>query len=256
MSSPSPTRRVPIWRRLAAGLADLLYPPICAACREDLGPNPDESRFCDACRSLLLAEPPVFRCPKCAARTAATFLEGDCPWCREHDLRFDRTFTLGTYHDDLREAVLQTKHGGSETLTAGLTTLLFRRYEAALRELQFDLVAPVPMFWTRRLRRGHSGPEVGADVLARFLGKSDYPHLLSRRRNTQPQAGLSISARQENVRRAFGVRRRSRVAGKRVLLVDDVLTTGATCSEAARELKRAGAAFVTVFVLARAQGET
>lgn len=255
MSPPSPTYRGPLWRRLAAGVADLLYPPICAACEEDLGQSPDESRLCDDCRARL-AEPATFRCPKCAARIAVTFQEGDCPWCREHGLKFDRTFTLGTYHDDLREAVLRSKHGGSEALTGSLTTLLFRRNEAAIRELGIDLIAPVPMFWTRRIQRGHSGPEVSGGVLARFLGKKDCPHLLVRRRNTQPQVGLSITARLDNVRHAFAVRRRKRVVGKRVLLVDDVLTTGATCSEAARELKQAGADLVVVAVLARAQGES
>lgn len=255
MSSPSPTYRDPLWRRLAAGVADLLYPPICAACEVDLGNHCDESRLCDACRTRLV-EQPQFRCPKCAARIAVTFQGDDCPWCRDHGLRFDRTFTLGIYHDDLREAVLRSKYNGSEALTAALTTLLFRRYEAALRELQIDFIAPVPMYWARRIRRGHSGPEISSGVLAQLLAKKDYPHLLVRRRNTQPQVGLSITARHDNVRHAFAVRRRRRVVGKRVLLVDDVLTTGATCSEAARELKQAGAALVVIAVLARAQGES
>lgn len=255
MSSSPPTYRGPLWRRFAAGVANLLYPPICAACEDDLGTEDDESRLCTACRTRLIA-PPVHRCRKCAARIAVTLQEDDCPWCREHGLRFDRTFALGNYEDDLREAVLDSKRSGTEVLTAALTTQLFRRYETELRELAIDLIAPIPMYWTRRLRRGHNGPEVSGDVFARLLRKPDYPHLLVRRRNTQPQVGLSITARQENVRQAFRVRRSRRVAGKRVLLVDDVLTTGATCSEAARELKQAGAALVAIAVLARAQGET
>lgn len=255
MSSSPQAHRGPLWRRFAAGVADLLYPPICAACEDDLGAEYDEARLCAACRARLV-EPQANRCPKCAARVAPTFRDGDCPWCRDHDLRFDRTFTLGNYTDDLRDAVLRSKHGGSESLTAGLTLLLFRRYETAIRELNVDLVAPIPMYWLRRIRRGHSGPEVSADVLARLLQVKNYPHLLARKRNTQPQAGLSITARHENVRHAFAVRGKRRVQGRRVLLVDDVLTTGATCSEAARVLKQAGAALVAVVVSARAQGET
>jgi competence protein ComFC len=242
-------------RRFAAGMADLFFPPICSSCDEDLGPNYDDSRLCESCRDGL-TEVPTFRCPKCAARAAITFQDGDCPWCRTHDLRFDGTFTLGTYHDALREVVLRSKYGGSEPLVAAATKLLLRRCEESLRTAQIDLVVPIPMYWTRRLRRGHSGPEIAAQVLARHLGVADYPRLLKRQRNTQSQVGLSINQRRDNVHRAFGVRRPSRVVGKRVLLVDDVLTTGATCSEAARELKRVGASFVAVAVLARAQGET
>ena len=107
------------------------------------------------------------------------------------------------------------------------------------------------MFWTRRLRRGKNNPEILASCLAKHLGISMRRNALVRCRNTPPQAGLPPSQRFLNMRGAFRVRRPEFVKNPRVLLVDDVLTTGATCSEAAKVLKKAGAALVAVAVVAR-----
>jgi ComF family protein len=186
---------------------------------------------------------------------AETFTGDDCPWCRDHDLRFDRTVTVGSYQRELRDAVLKLKHPRTEDLAAALAALLLS-HEATLRALGIDAVAPIPMHWRRRVIRGHNGPELIAGHLARRLRAKYDRRLLVRRRYTQPQAGLSPPARRENVHQAFAVRWGRRLKGRRILLVDDILTTGATCSEAAKVLKKAGAATVVVAVLARAQGET
>lgn len=237
------------------GLGDLVFPPSCTFCGLDLAGECLKEPLCNECRSKLAASS-GYRCPKCAARVAETFQDGDCPWCRSHDLRFDRTFTLGTYDGELREAALRTKRPGGDALTAALVDLLWDRFAAEMAAAQLDVVLPVPMHWSRRLRRGYSGPELAAMLLAKRLRLPDRPRGLKRSRVTKPQAGLSVPQRRENVRNAFAVRRKSQVSGKRVLLVDDILTSGATCSEAARILKRAGAASVVVAVIARAQGET
>jgi ComF family protein len=125
---------------------------------------------------------------------------------------------------------------------------------ARLAELRADVIVPVPMFWTRRLLRGVNSPEILAESLA---GRLDLPVLrrvLVRTRNTLPQFSLPPSERFPNVRGAFRVRRGYDLSGARVLLVDDVLTTGATSSEAARALRSAGAEAVLVAVAARAPG--
>jgi ComF family protein len=114
---------------------------------------------------------------------------------------------------------------------------------------------PIPMHWTRRIGRGINNPDVLAQCLAKSLGIPLRRDILVRRVNTTPQAALPPSKRFENLHGAFRVRRPQAADGARVLLVDDVLTTGATCSEAAKMLKRAGAAAVFVAVVARAQGK-
>jgi len=119
-----------------------------------------------------------------------------------------------------------------------------------------DLLTSVPLHWRRRLRRGFDQAGLLAQRLSRFLQIPLSDRNLRRIRATASQTGLSESKRRENVRGAFRVRRPDEVEGKRVLLVDDVMTTGATASECARTLLSAGAKDVSVLVVARAQPGT
>jgi ComF family protein len=132
--------------------------------------------------------------------------------------------------------------------------LFFEQRRGLLEAAEPDLVVPVPMFWTRRLRRGINSPDVLARCLGESLQKPVRRDVLVRRVNTLPQADLSPAQRRTNMHGAFRVRRPDDVKNARILLVDDVLTTGATCNEAAKMLKRAGASSVVVAVIARAQG--
>ncbi|MBL9084027.1 MAG: ComF family protein [Planctomycetales bacterium] len=136
-----------------------------------------------------------------------------------------------------------------------MARLLIERYAEQWEATEFDLVVPIPMHWFRRAIQGHNGPDLTATLVAKRLGIVDYPRLLVRRRRTRPQAGLTPPQRRDNVHNAFALRNGYRVEGAKVLLIDDILTTGATCSEAARTLKRAGATTVAVAVLGRAQSE-
>jgi ComF family protein len=116
----------------------------------------------------------------------------------------------------------------------------------------FDLVVPMPLHWFRRWRRGFNQSELLAREVSRRLGLPMAAGVLARRRHAPPQSGLSSAARRRNVAGLFSVKDRLEVEGRRVLLVDDVLTTGATAQSAARALKSAGAAQVVVLTLARA----
>ena len=145
------------------------------------------------------------------------------------------------------------KRPAGEQLTLAVGRLLAERRGAQLAQLRPDLIVPVPMHWWRRLVRGFNSAELLAQCLGRHLN-APVAHVLVRRRHTQPQKDLLPRERFANVRDAFQVRERARRhwRGSHVLLVDDILTTGATCSEAARVLKLAGAATVAVAVVARA----
>jgi ComF family protein len=119
------------------------------------------------------------------------------------------------------------------------------------REQQYDLIVPMPLHWRKRLERGFNQSE----LLARFVAKRTgipFAKSLRRRKPTDPQAGLTRAQRRTNVAGAFEVKRRQEVQGRHVLLIDDVLTTGATASACSAVLKRAGAKRVTVLTLARA----
>jgi ComF family protein len=156
---------------------------------------------------------------------------------------------LAGYDDAVRSAVLGAKRPGSELKAAGLATLLVERHRERMEAWDIDLVVPVPMHWLRRLARGTSSADLLARHIARGLGVSSRG-LLWRTRATPTQNALPPEARAENVRGAFHAT--PVAAGKRILLVDDVTTTGSTLDACRDALKAAGAESVYAAVIARA----
>ena len=151
--------------------------------------------------------------------------------------------------------VLKTKRLAEEALSLSIGRLMALRLGEKLGEFRAAAVLPVPMHWAKRFLRGVNSPELVAGCLGRNLGVPVVRNLV-RCRYTGPQKDLLPRERFRNVRGAFRLRRsdRQRWQGSRLLLVDDILTTGATCSEIARLLKQSGAAAVAVAVVARADG--
>lgn len=238
-------------RRLVEGAVDLLFPANCLGCQTDLSEEADRIGFCTVCRKLMLrGDEPV--CSRCASPVPA--IPGDVPECircREQKLWFDQTLALGSYDAMLRAQALIMKTDRTERLALALGQMMAAQFGERLREQQLDGIVSVPMHAWRRLARGTNPPAALASTLGRELGLPVFSGLLQRRHNTQPQIGLSQPARFRNVRNEMQVRASFHLASPHVLLVDDILTTGATCSEAARILKQAGAARVTVVVAAR-----
>lgn len=231
-------------------LRDLVYPPQCLACGGELveqGPR----RFCDLCRyELALFSGPY--CDRCGVpRPFEIPGSKGCGHCLNQRFRFDAAIALGPYDGLLRDLVLATKRPHGELKTLGLGHLLMELRGEELRNCHVDVVCGVAMHWRRRLRRLACGPALLAELIARELRVPYAATLVTRRRSTVPQFQLPRSQRRQNVRRAFALGRGHRLNAPHVLLVDDILTTGATCSEIARVLKRGGARRVTVAVLAR-----
>jgi ComF family protein len=230
------------------GLADLVYPPRCLACGR---PPPGRERFCSACSAALFHDPHLC-CPRCAARVGPFAVTDDsCALCRAEGAPFQATVRLGPYDGALRDAILRIKSNAHEGLAELLGERLAQNHIDRLRALSPDMVVPVPLHWWRRLRRGYNQSAAVARGLASRLGLPCRSWSLWQVRHTKPQKTLSATQRRDNVRGAF--RAWGRLDGAHVLLVDDVMTTGATASEAARALRRAGAR-VSVAVLARAEG--
>ena len=172
---------------------------------------------------------------------------GRCALCRLGLQGFDAVYSYGSYEGTLRELVHLFKYSGVRPLAGPFGRLLV---QAMPREAGFDVIVPMPLHWFKQWQRGFNQ----ADLLAREIGKKwNLPvrNMIRRRRATVPQAGLSNAKRRANVRGAFTVKRGRPLDGMRVLLVDDVVTTGATASACARVLKRAGAAQVVLLALAR-----
>ncbi|MGE5567378.1 MAG: ComF family protein [Parcubacteria group bacterium] len=171
-----------------------------------------------------------------------------CVGCMAKPRAFSRARAACLYDDGSRELILQLKHADRTDLSG-----LFARWlSRAARELieQADAVVPVPLHRLRLLRRRYNQAAEIARPLARLAGLDYLPDALVRRRATASQGGRSAGGRRRNVQGAFVAESR-KVEGRRILLIDDVFTTGATAEACARALKKAGAADVTVAVIAK-----
>lgn len=235
-------------------MLDLLLPPCCVNCQKEILSSGGDLLFCEACRKLL--GPPAWpHCSHCGGSLPqACLTASDCHWCRRHPLRFDTVVPLGIYDGELRRVVLRMKRSSGETLAVNMGRLLGQCRAEEIAAIHADIVVPIPMFWTRKLKHGINSAELLAELLAQTVGLPYRRRVLARKRNTVRQMELTPPARFQNLRNAFRLRAGYDLRDSRVLLVDDVLTTGATCSAAAETLKRAGARSVAVAVLARAEG--
>jgi ComF family protein len=240
--------------RFSRSLLNLILPPHCLQCSDDLVPDAEIS-LCDQCIQTIAPELGPC-CERCGAVLAAGAVSAkNCRACKDFSLKFDAVYPLGRYEGTLRELVLKTKRLSAEATSLTLGRLLAVRLSGSLAQFRPDAVVPIPMHWVKRLFRGVNSPELLAQLLAAKLGIPVVRSLV-RSRYTSPQKDLLPRQRFRNVRGAFRLRRADRQRWKdlRVLLVDDILTTGATSSEAARLLKQSGAAAVAVAVVARAVG--
>jgi ComF family protein len=235
------------------GITDLIYPPRCLLCRRP--PRLSRDHFCEDCTEQLFGDTKLV-CPRCAANVGPYSLdEGQCHHCRADPPAFDAALRLGIYDGPLKAAVLLMKNANHEGLAELMGERWAERQLDRFAALKVDAVVPVPLHWWRRLRRGYNQSAALAYGLASRLRLPYHRWWLRRSRNTPSQKELTATQRRENVKDAFSVRPKAPVRGAHVLLVDDVMTTGATVQEAARTLKRGGAARVTVAVLARAEGK-
>ncbi len=175
-----------------------------------------------------------------------------CTVCRESLVNFDAAYSFGSYEGSLRKLIHNFKYGKVESLAQPLSRFLL---QCLPLEQRFELIVAMPMHWRKHWERGFNQAELLAHPVAARYGMRLATNL-RRRRYTKSQAGLSEAQRRENLRDSFRVVRPFQVAGKRVLLIDDVFTTGATLRAAASALKAAGAAYVCALTLARVDRRT
>ncbi len=244
--------------RMLGRVVDLLVPAACPLCGRDFVDLPEgEERWsaqslCPDCAAPFVARL-AWACRRCAAPLPAV-PELPCAYCRQRHYRFEATVALGLYRGRIRQAVLKMKYGFHESLTLSIGELLARRLAEDDWLGSVDLVTPVPLHYWKRLVRGASAPELLAEVVGRRGAVPLAPHLLRCRRRTRKQGMLLPGERLANVRGAFEVAADYDIKDARVLLVDDVMTTGATANEAARALLEAGAASVRIATVARGTG--
>jgi len=236
-----------VFRKLGSGVVDFLLPPRCPACGERILSH---GHLCASCWQELapIAAP---WCVSCGLPFEVDVgPDALCGACMKDPPSFDWARAAVSYEALGRELIIRMKHGGAGASIPTFVTMMARLIPA---EMQADIVVPVPLHRWRLLKRRFNQSQLLAKGLARKLEVRSDPFLLERVRATPSQGTFDRKGRRKNVRGAFRVpaARSGELVGKRVLLVDDVLTTGATASECAKALKEAGATHVAVLAFAR-----
>ncbi|MCP5432877.1 MAG: ComF family protein [Alphaproteobacteria bacterium] len=236
-------------RVLARAALDIVLPPSCLACRGDVA---EAGRLCAACwREARFIDGPI--CAVCGAPFPHPVPEGAlCGDCLRERPPYACARSAGLYEGPLRGLVLGLKHGDRCDAAPFLAGLMSRAGARLLSEA--DALVPVPLHGIRRIARRFNQAALLAQALGAMSGLPVVALALRRARHTPPQVGLGRQARTRNVAGAFRVRpaARSAVEGARLLLIDDVLTTGATVGACTRALKAAGAREVSVLTALRA----
>ena len=227
-----------LYQMLWAGL-DLVYPPTCVSCGKR------GVRWCDRCfAKIQIIHPPV--CEACGCKLGAA---GYCPDCRYSRPKYTALRSWANFSGPVQQALHGLKYRRDISLGEYLSRPLIQLLSQS--GWPVDIVVPVPLGLARQKERGYNQVAYIARPLALGLGWRYLPNALSRERETQSQVGLTIEQRRENVRDAF-VSRSNLVAQRRVLLVDDVMTTGATIDACTSALLAVGAKEVYAITVARA----
>lgn len=231
-----------------SAILDVLYPRRCLACQRWM-PSGEPGFLCAECyQSIEFITNPCQRCGNEAGPYPKE--PANCPACRKAKLHFTSARAPGAYSTPLKELVHALKYARERAAVPALAEILLEALKGSPPAEFAQVVVPVPLHRLRLRERTFNQSALIAKVIARKL-ELPFAHALVRTRATPSQTELSTTARRENVKGAFAVRRPRAVKGRQVLLVDDVLTTGATASECAKALIEAGAARVYVGAVAR-----
>lgn len=209
--------------------------PVCRECLKSPEILTEAECFCLQCRTPFFNARPLNE-------------DGICRLCSAGATAFDAIYSAGDYAGILRDLIHMFKYERMRPLSLPLGRILARNLP---RDLVFDAIVPVPIHWRKLLMRGFNQSRLLAAELARRTGiPVESP--LRRAKHVPPQVGMSRAQRRRNVVGAFAVRSGAPIQGRRFLLIDDVFTTGSTVNAAARALRNAGAARISVLTLARA----
>lgn len=235
---------------------NFLSPPQCLGCYCVLTDTQisNNDKFCDLCSELLFPMPENY-CVKCGAPLGPHIeSEQGCYHCKDDSFAFESVVSLDSHHGLLRELCIRSKKSINSSAAKFLWQILYEKHQQQINAWEIDTVIPVPSHWRDRLGMQNVAPEEIAQVAGRSLRVPVSRNILGKRRRTAKQSTLSPTERRKNLRGVFRVKGSPRLNGLNVLLVDDILTTGSTCHEVSKTLRKSGVDRVYVAVIARGVG--
>jgi ComF family protein len=234
-----------MFRSLVQDVANFVYPPCCVSCRVGAG----DAAFCSTCEGELAALATASACDRCAAPIP----DGSaCPQCGGAGIHpFGKIVALGAYRDPLRKTIHGMKYHRRWPVAEILADQMLAQERVRQLLDETDVLVPVPLHWSRQILRGYNQADCLARRLAQYRLSLRVAYPIVRLKNTASQTVVrSIADRDANLRFAFGLVDAKAVRGKRVTLVDDVITTAATLKAAARAMEEADLAAINGVVLA------
>ncbi|MBI4706333.1 MAG: ComF family protein [Candidatus Omnitrophica bacterium] len=243
-------------RNIFNGLTDLIYPKTCLACKKKFttGNNPGKALdnfICGPCRKNILVNLPPF-CSSCGRQLdKKNYSKNTCGQCQRKIFHFDRAFSPCSYTGTIKELIHEFKYRNKDHLADGLGKLMtnfIKEYNLPISYI--DFIIPVPLYETKLREREFNQAHLLAKIIADEFNKDILTDVILRSRNTGTQTELDHNQRFNNVKGCFTFTNKRDIRGKNILLIDDVLTSGATASEASRPLKESGANVIFAITLA------
>ncbi|PLX31450.1 MAG: ComF family protein [Clostridiales bacterium] len=232
------------------GVADLVFPSNihCLLCGRQILPD-EKYSLCGGCRERMTFLLEKNCCKRCGRPLAYQGEEGFCVECAGQKFYFEKAVSCLYYDDFSRKLIFQLKYGKKEYSAFHMAEMLMDRLEDSGIG-GFDFIVPVPLHAKRERERGFNQAALLADSLGKMRGEPVLKKVLERNRQTEDQTNLGKKARFENLKGSFSTRNDDSIEGKRILLIDDVFTTGATSSDCSRALIDSGAGSVMVATVA------
>lgn len=227
-----------VWKKWRTNMLDAIYPRRCPGCNEILSDSEKEVGFCTSCN------PKVVRirdrgCVKCGKILDSEQMEL-CTDCKRKHHFFVQNRSIYAYDGPMRPAMYRFKYANCRAYAEAFASDGMKLYGDWLQRMHFDAIVPVPMYCDKERKRGYNQATVFARALSEKIDVPLMDRYVVRSRNTIPQKNLNDTERKKNLENAFKIRQRG-VKLKKILLIDDIYTTGSTMDEVARTLMAAGA---------------
>ncbi len=238
---------------IISGFLDFIYPKTCLVCKKKLTDTAIDNLVCPECWGKIKKNLPPF-CRSCGRQLSKTNLTKNiCAACVRKTLHFDRAFSPCLYEGAVKELIHEFKYKNKDYIGYTLSKLMIdfiKEYELPIDLI--DFIIPVPLHQTRLREREYNQAEILSNHIGREFNRMVSNNILIRNRYTKKQTDLEPEKRLANVKNSFSLTHNGvfKIKGKNLLLIDDVLTTGSTASEAAYTLKNSGAHIVFVLTLA------